>query len=44
MQGLNKNRVVTLLAIITMMLIAATYGYRLQLGMHGIIFESNARR
>jgi hypothetical protein len=33
----------TLLAILAMMLIAATSGYRLQLGTHGITFESNTR-
>jgi hypothetical protein len=44
MKGLDKNRVATLLAIIAMMLIAATYGYRLQLGIQGITFESNTRR
>jgi hypothetical protein len=41
MNGLNKNRVAVLLALITMMVIAAGYGYRLQLGTTGLIFERN---
>jgi hypothetical protein len=38
-EGLNKNRVALLIAVIIMLLIAAGSGYRLQLGAAGLIFE-----
>jgi lipopolysaccharide export LptBFGC system permease protein LptF len=41
MQGLNKNRLALLIAIVAMMVIAACFGYRLQLGAHGLVFERN---
>jgi hypothetical protein len=41
MNGLNKNRLAVLVALITMMLIAAGSGYRLQLSSTGLIFERN---
>ncbi len=41
MQGLNKNRIILLIAVIAMMLIAAGSGYRLQVGAGGLIFERN---
>jgi hypothetical protein len=41
MQGLNKNRLAILFALIVMMLIAGSFGYRLQLGAGGLTFERN---
>jgi hypothetical protein len=41
MVGLNKNRLVVLLALIAMLLIAAGSGYRLHIGMTGLTFERN---
>jgi hypothetical protein len=41
MKDLNKNRIATLLAVITMMLIAGGFGYRLQVNTGGLIFERN---
>jgi hypothetical protein len=39
MEGLNKNRLAILSALILMMLIAAFSGYRLQVGTGGLTFE-----
>jgi hypothetical protein len=39
--GLNKNRVAFLIALIAMMLIAGGFGYRLQLSPAGLTFERN---
>lgn len=44
MNDLNKNRLVTLLAVITMMLIAGSFGYRLQLNTGGFVFERSISR
>jgi hypothetical protein len=41
MVGLNKNRLVALLALIAMLLIAAAFEYRLHIGMTGLTFERN---
>jgi hypothetical protein len=42
MNGLRKNQIAMLLALIVMMLIAATFGYRLQISASGLIFERGA--
>jgi hypothetical protein len=39
MNGLSKNRLAMLIALILMMLIAATFGYRLQISTSGLVFE-----
>jgi hypothetical protein len=39
--GLNRNRLVIVLALVAMMLIAARAGYRLQLSAQGLLFERN---
>jgi hypothetical protein len=41
MQNLNKNQLAILVAVVTMMLIAAASGYRLQLNSQGLVFERN---
>jgi hypothetical protein len=43
MEGLNKNRLALLIAVIVMMLIAATAGYKLQIGRAGLVFEPSSR-
>jgi hypothetical protein len=44
MNDLNKNRLVTLLAVITMMIIAGSFGYRLQVNSGGFVFERSIGR
>lgn len=39
MNGLSKNQMVVLAALIVMMLIAAAFDYRLQISTEGIVFE-----
>jgi hypothetical protein len=39
MSGLSKNRVAMLAALIIMILITASFGYRLQISSGGFIFE-----
>jgi hypothetical protein len=39
MNGLSKNKVAMLVALIIMMLITAAFGYRLQISSGGFIFE-----
>jgi hypothetical protein len=41
MEGLNKNRLAALLALIVMFLIAGGFGYRLHIGTTGLTFERN---
>ena len=42
METVNKNQLVWLVALIVMMIVSASAGYRLQLSMTGLIFERNA--
>jgi len=44
MNDLNKNRLMTLLAVITMMLVAGSFGYRLQVNTGGFIFERSVSK
>jgi hypothetical protein len=44
MNDLNKNRLVTLLAVIAMMVIAGSFGYRLQVNAGGFTFERNVSK
>ena len=37
--GLNRNRLLAMIAIVLMLLIAASFGYRLQIGPFGLTFE-----
>jgi hypothetical protein len=39
MNGLSKNKVAMLAALIIMMLITAAFGYRLQISSGGFVFE-----
>jgi hypothetical protein len=39
MSGLSKNQIGMLAALIIMMLITATFGYRLQISSSGFVFE-----
>ena len=42
--GKLQHRIVTLLAVIAMMIVAAASGYRLQIGVSGMTFERDAPR
>jgi hypothetical protein len=39
MNGLGRNKIAILGALIIMMLITATFGYRLQISSRGFVFE-----
>jgi hypothetical protein len=39
MNGLSKNRIAALIALLLMMLIAGAFGYRLQISAAGFVFE-----
>jgi hypothetical protein len=39
---LNKNRLMSLVALLVMVIVAAHFGYRLHIGFTGLTFEQNA--
>ena len=41
---MDKNRLAVLLTLIAMMIIAATSGYRLEIGASGLTFEQSGLR